>query len=90
MSFRFQQFVDASCAQAAFEAEFPVGSPADTALQALVDMGAQCKSTGAGRVACRYIEPTRALTGWCWHVGLEASANKTIERTRIELVMMGP
>lgn len=90
MSFRFEEFADAASAQAAFEAAFPAGSPADRTLQALVDMGAQCRSAGAGRVACRYIEKFAALTGRCWHVGIEAAADKTVERTRIELVMMGP
>jgi hypothetical protein len=87
--FRFESYADAPSAQAAFVAAFPLGSPAERALQALVDMGAQCKSAGAGRVACRYTE-NRALAGWCWHVALEATAEKAIGGARIKLVMTGP
>src|SRR4051812_44097936 len=36
--FRFEAFADAASAQAAFEAVYPVGSPVEPALQALVDM----------------------------------------------------
>ena len=89
MSFRFEEFADAACAQAAFDAAFPVGSPAEAALQVLVDMGAQCKSGGAGRVACRYVEKPGALAGWCWHVVLEADGEKAIRGTQLALSKLG-
>lgn len=90
MSFRFEDFADAHAARAAFEAAFPPGSPAEPALQALVDLGAQCKIVGAGRVACRYVERRSVLAGWCWHLALEADAEKAIARVRIGLAMTGP
>jgi hypothetical protein len=89
MVFRFEDFADTPSAQAAFEAAFPPGSPAEPALQALVDMGAQCKSAGVGRFACRYAE-NRAIVGWCWHLALDASAARIIERVQIGLAMTGP
>ncbi|HWJ01695.1 MAG TPA: hypothetical protein VNU96_21975 [Burkholderiales bacterium] len=91
MGFRFEQFADAPAAQAAFEAAFPIGSPADPALQALVGMGAQCKSTGPGKVACRYVEHVEdpgALAGWCWHVAIDADSEKAIKGTRIALAIL--
>jgi hypothetical protein len=88
MTFRFEDFADAACARAAFEAAFPVGSPAEAALQALVDMGAQCKTAGAGRVACRYVE-NRPLAGWCWHVAIEAGGDKAILRVAMAQTMLG-
>jgi hypothetical protein len=89
MTLRFEEFADAPSAQTAFEAAFPPGSPAEPALQALVNLGAQCKSVGPGRVVCRYAE-NRALVGWWWHLAVEASAKKAIERVRIALAMTGP
>jgi hypothetical protein len=88
MTFRFEEFADAASARAAFEAAFPVGSPAEAALQVLVDMGAQCKTAGAGRVACRYVED-RPLAGWCWHVAVEAGADQAIVRTAVAQAMLG-
>lgn len=88
MSFRFESFADAPSAQAAFEAAYPVGSPVEPALEALMGMGAQCKTAGARRVSCRYVERPQALAGWCWHVALEGSANG-IERIRIALAATG-
>lgn len=89
MTFRFDLFADAHSAQAAFDAAFPAGSPADAALQALVDLGAQCKSAGAGKVACRYVEKPGALVGWYWHVVIEAGAEKTIQRVAIAQTSVG-
>lgn len=88
MSFRFEEFADASSAQAAFEASFPPGSPAEPALQALVDMGAQCKVAGPARVACRYMETPKEVAGWCWYVALEGNDQKAIQRIRIGLAML--
>lgn len=78
--FRFERFADAPSAQAAFEAAFPVGSPIDPALQTLVNMGAQCKSAGPGRVACRYVENQGALAGWCWSVALDGDSQRRLQR----------
>jgi hypothetical protein len=89
MSFRFEQFADAPSAQAAFEAAFPLGSSAQSALQALLDMGAQCKGAGTGKVACRYVE-NRGLAGWCWHLVVESTEEKTLQRASIALAMTGP
>lgn len=89
MSLRFEQFADATCAQAAFEVAFPPGSPAELALQALVDMGAQCKSVGGGKVACRYLENPGALAGWCWHLVIESGAERTISSAAISLAALG-
>lgn len=89
MGFRFEQFADAPSAQTAFEAAFPVGSPAEPALQALVELGAQCKSAGGGRVACRYIETRHPLAGFCWHVALECNSEKAIQRVAIGLATLG-
>jgi hypothetical protein len=89
MTFRFEQFVDGPSAQAAFAAEFPVRSPADAALQALVDMGAQCKTVGPGVVACRYVENDGALAGWCWHLALHAAADRNIRGIEVSLARLG-
>ncbi len=88
--FRFEAFADAACAQAAFDTIYPAGSSIETAAQALVDLGALCKTLGPNRVACRYLENGHALAGWCWHVALDAGAGKTIERSRIQLTAIGP
>jgi hypothetical protein len=88
MSFRFEAFADAPSASAAFEAAFPAGSPAEPALQALVDMGAQCKSVSPGKVACRYVERPGALAGWCWQLALEANADKAILRVGVSLSIL--
>jgi hypothetical protein len=88
-NFRFEQFADGPSAQKAFEAAFPPGSPAEPALQALVDMGAQCKSAGPGKVAGRYVEPGSALAGWTWHVAVEANADKVIQRVGVSLATLG-
>jgi hypothetical protein len=90
MSFRFEQFADAPSAQAAFEAAFPPGSPAEPALQALVDIGAQCKSAGAGRFACRYVETRDPLAGFAWHVVLDCTSDRTIKAAGIALATLGP
>jgi hypothetical protein len=89
VTFRFEQFADAPSAQAAFEAAFAPGSPAQPALQALVDMGAQCKSAGPATVVCRYVEGHGALAGWCWHVVVDLSGEKAIERVSIAAAMLG-
>jgi hypothetical protein len=81
--FRFEQFADAASAQVAFDAAFPTGSAAEPAVQALVDLGAQCKSVGAGKVVCRYVERPGELAGFCWHVALEASTERAIRTTAI-------
>jgi hypothetical protein len=82
-AFRFESFADAASAQAAFEAVHPPGSPITPALQALVDMGAQCRTIGPNRFACRYVEPGKPLAGFCWQVALDSNADRTIERVRI-------
>jgi hypothetical protein len=87
--FRFEAFADAASAQAAFEAAYPPGSPAEPALQALVDMGAQCKTVGPTGVACRYVENESALAGWCWHVALERGSGSRIQRVSVALAMLG-
>jgi hypothetical protein len=87
--FRFEQFADAASAQAAFDMAFPTGSPAEAAYQALVDIGAQCKSTGPGKVACRYVEKPNELAGWCWYVALYANSNSGIERASLSLARLG-
>jgi hypothetical protein len=87
MGFRFEEFADAPSAQAAFEAAFPPGSPAEPALEALVAMGSQCRTVGPSRFACRYIEKDKALAGFCWHVALECDREKTIERAGIAVAM---
>lgn len=88
MSLRFEDFADPHSAQAAFEAAFPAGSPAAPALQALVDMGAQCRSVGPNRFACRYVEKEKALAGFCWHVALDSDAEKAIQRVRVALAIL--
>jgi len=90
MSFRFEEFADAPSAQVAFEAAFPVGSPADLALQALVDMGAQCRSVGPAKFACRYVEQTNSLACCAWQVRIEATIEKTIDTVSLSLGLMGP
>ena len=87
--FRFQSFGDAPSAQSAFEAAYPPGSPIEPALQALVNMGAHCRSVGPNRFACRYIETERALAGFCWHVALESSSEKALQRVGIALAPLG-
>jgi hypothetical protein len=88
-AFRFQAFADAPAAQAAFEAAYPLGSPVEAALQALVDMGAHCKAVSPSRFACRYVEAQQALAGWCWHVALEGDAEKRIRRSSVGLSILG-
>jgi hypothetical protein len=87
--FRFEAFGDAARAQAAFEAAYPPGSPIEPALQALTRMGAQCKTAGPNRVACRYVEKEQALAGWSWQVALERSQANTLERVRIDVAITG-
>jgi hypothetical protein len=82
-AFRMEQFADAASAQAAFDAAFPAGSPAEPAVQALVDLGAQCKTVGAGKVVCRYVERPGELAGFCWHVVLEVGTERAIRNTAI-------
>ena len=86
--FRFRAFADAPSAQAAFEAAYPPGSAIEPALQALVDMGAHCKTTGHNRFACRYVENEKALAGWCWHVAIESDAQRAIQRVGISLSIL--
>lgn len=89
MTFRFEQFADAPSAQAAFESAFAPASPAEPALQALVDMGAHCKSIGPGKVACRYLETRTPLAGFAWHVLLEVDGRNALRRVAIALAMLG-
>jgi hypothetical protein len=89
MSFRFQAFADAPSARAAFEAAFSPGSPAEPALQALVDMGAQCKNAGPARVACRYVEEQMVLVCWCWHVALDRDAAGGLRGVRVTVAALG-
>jgi hypothetical protein len=89
MTFRFEDFADAAAAQAAFEAAFAPGSSAEQALQALVDAGASCKSVGPAAFACRYVEPQTVAAGFCWHVGLEADAEKRLRRAVVALALTG-
>lgn len=86
--FRFEDFADAPSAQAAFEAIYPAGSPIEPAIQALVDLGAQCKTVARAGIACRYVEGS-ALAGWCWHVVLETSDEKALTGVRIALATLG-
>ncbi len=86
--FRFQAFADAASAQAAFEAVYPVGSPIEPALQALVNMGAHCRNVGPNRFACRYIESDTALAGFCWHVAIGCDSERAIQRVGIALAML--
>jgi hypothetical protein len=88
-SFRFELFADAPSAQAAFEAAFPVGSSIDPALQALVNMGAQCKAAGPGTVACRYAERQRAVAGWCWSVALDGDSERRLQRVLMSSSAVG-
>ena len=87
--FRFEQFADAPSAQAAFEASYPLGSPIETALRALVEMGAQGKAVSPTRAACRYVERGGALAGWCWHVALERNNENGIQRVSMTLSALG-
>ena len=89
MSFRFEDFADAPSAQAAFAARFPIGSPADPALQVLVDMGAQCKNIAPGRIACRYVERGTRLAGFAWHLVLDCDTDRTIKRAGVALALLG-
>ena len=88
-AFRFEGFADAPSARAAFEARYPAGSSIEPAVQALVDMGAHCKTVGPVRIACRYVESERGLAGWCWHIVLEGDAGKTIQRVGVALAALG-
>jgi hypothetical protein len=87
--FRFEAFADAPSAHAAFDAIHPPGSPVEPVLQAFVDMGAHCKAVGANRFACRYVESEKALTGFCWHVAIDADGQKTIQRVAIAVGLLG-
>ena len=89
MTFRFDEFADAASAQTALDAAFPVGSQADPMLQALVDMGAQCKSSHTGKVACRYVEKPGALAGWYWHVAVDVDGKRMVQRVNVSLVALG-
>lgn len=82
-AFRFEDFADAASAQTGFEAAFPIGSPFEPALQALLAMGAQCRSVTATTVACRYVDEARPVAGFCWYVALDAGAEKTVRRVVI-------
>ena len=86
--FRFQAFADAPTAQSAFEAAYPLGSPIEPALEALVNMGAHCRTVGPNRFACRYVETENALAGFCWHVGLECNSEKALQRVGIALAIL--
>jgi hypothetical protein len=87
--FRFQSFADAPSAQSAFEAAYPLDSPIEPALEALVNMGAHCRTVGPNRFACRYIETEKALAGFCWHVALECNSEKAIQRVGIGFAILG-
>ena len=87
--FRFSAFADAPSAQAAFEAAYPPGSSVEPALEALVNMGAHCRTLGPNRFVCRYVETEKAFAGFCWHVALERSNANALERVRIDLAMTG-
>src|SRR4051794_25536535 len=87
--FRFEAFADAASAQAAFEAVYPVGSPIEPALQALVDMGGRCRNVGPSRFSCRYIETEKALAGFCWHLALESDKDKAIQRIGLAVAIVG-
>ena len=87
--FRFEAFADAPSAQAAFEALYPPGSAIEAAVQALVATGAHCKAVSPMRIACRYVESEHALAGWCWHVVLEGSNEKTLQRVGVALAALG-
>jgi hypothetical protein len=87
--FRFQPFADAPTAQSAFEAAYPLGSPIEPALEALVSTGAHCRSVGPNKFACRYIETEAALAGFCWHVALECNSEKAIQRVGISVALLG-
>jgi hypothetical protein len=87
--FRFEAFADAPSAQAAFAAAYPAGSAIEAALRALVGRGAQCKSVGATRFACRYVESGDGLAGLCWHVMLEAGSDQALRRASIALAILG-
>jgi hypothetical protein len=88
MSFLFEQFADAPSAQAAFEAAYPPGSPVEPALQALVNMGAHCRTVGPNRFACRYAENEKALAGFCWQVALDCNSEKAIQRVGVGLAIL--
>ena len=87
--FRFESYADAPSAQAAFEAAYPIGSPIQPALQALVDKGAACKALGPTRFACRYLESEKVLAGFCWHVALECDSEEAIRRTSFAAALLG-
>ena len=87
--FGFEAFGDAVSAQAAFEADYPAGSPIEPALQALIDMGAHCRNVGPSRFACRYVESESALAGLCWHVALDSDKDKAIQRVGFALSILG-
>ena len=87
-SFRFEAFADASSAQAAFESRYPPGSRIEPALQALADMEAHCRALGPTRVVCRYVEKPATLACWCWHVALDCSTEKVIQRVKVALAII--
>src|SRR5438045_9770015 len=78
--FRFECFADALSAQAGFDAAYPRGSPVELALRALIEMGAQCKTLNAMRVACRYVENDTMLVDRCWYVSLGCDREKAIQQ----------
>jgi len=87
--FRFSAFADAPSAQAAFEAAYPPGSSVEPALEALVNMGAHCRTLGPNRFVCRYVETEKAFAGFCWHVALECDSEKAIQRVGLSLALLG-
>ena len=87
--FRFERFADSASALAAFNAAYPPGSPIQPALQALVDIGAQCKAVSQTRVACRYVEKSGLVT-WSWQLALECDAERAIRRAVMSLAAVGP
>ena len=89
-SFRFEAFADATSAQAAFESRYPPGSPIENALQALVDMEAQCRALGPTRVVCRYVEKPASLACWCWHVALDCSTERVVQSVKVALAIIAP
>jgi hypothetical protein len=53
-------------------------------------MGAQCKSLGAARFACRYRETRGSLAGFAWHLTLDCTSDRTIKGIGMVLTMLGP
>jgi hypothetical protein len=89
-SFWFNLFADSTAAQAAFEAAYPPGSPIASVLQMLVDRGAQCRTVGPAKVACRYLDEGTSLVCLSWHAVLESNSEGAVRRVSIGLAIVGP